>query len=77
MITPAQRRLLDVLKLSVNDEGCEFWPLMNDWVRDRGPAQSLALRNINQTFDSLRRSGLIVLDEDGVVHLTEKGRSAR
>ncbi len=70
MLTPAQKRLLDAIRSS--GDFAEFWPVVNDWVRDSGPAKALALRNINRTVDVLIRNGYITIDDDGLFHLTEK-----
>ena len=67
-LTAAQRRLLDLIR--VYGEGAEYWPIVNDWVRDQGPARSLALRNINRTVDALIKSGHITIDDNGCFVLT-------
>jgi predicted transcriptional regulator len=71
-MTPAQRRLLDIIRR--HGDVAEYWPVMNDWVRDAGRAKSLALHNINRTVDALLRAGLVTLDDDGLFHLREDGR---
>lgn len=65
----AQRRLVDLIR--AYGEKAEFWPVVNDWVKDAGPAKALALRNINRTVDALIHSGAILLDDDGIFHLPE------
>jgi len=69
-MTPAQQRLLDLIRVYGGaDGGAEYWPVVNDWVRDRGPAKSLALRNINRTVDALIKAGAVTLDDDGLLHV--------
>lgn len=69
-MTKAQQRLIEALKAEGGE--AEYWPLMNDWVKDRGPAASLAFRNICRTFDALVRQGVVTLDEEGYVHLVRQ-----
>jgi hypothetical protein len=66
-MTPAQQRLVDMIR--AHGEYAEYWPVVNDWVRDAGPAKSLAFRNITRTVDSLVRSGVVTIDADGCFHL--------
>ena len=69
-MTGAQRRLLEMIRAYGGaDEGPEYWPVGNDWVRDKGPARALALRNINRTVGALIRDGYVTLDEDGLFRL--------
>lgn len=69
-MTPAQKRLIDTIRTyGGNDGGAEYWPVVNDWVRDAGRAKSLALRNINRTVEVLVRSGRIAIDDEGYIHL--------
>lgn len=70
-MTPAQRRLIDEIR--AYGDGAEYWPVVNDWVKDKGPAKSLALRNIIRTVDALVRDGYVTI-EDGLFHLTELAR---
>ena len=71
-MTVAQKRLID----SIRSWGAyaEYWPIVNDWVKDRGPAKALAFRNINRTVAALIREGYITIDDDGCFQLTEKAR---
>lgn len=69
-MTPAQRRMVDVIR--THGDSAEFWPVVNDWVKDAGPAKALALRNINRTVDVLVRGGYVTIDEDGLFHITER-----
>lgn len=69
-LTPAQTRL--VAEIRVAGDFAEYWPVVNDWVRDAGPAKSLALRNINATVNALINAGVVTLDDNGLFHLTEK-----
>lgn len=71
-MTTAQRRLIDIIR--AYGDYAEYWPIVNDWVKDKGPAKALALRNINRTVDSLVRDGYILIDEDGLFHLTQLSR---
>jgi hypothetical protein len=68
-MTPAQQRLVDMIR--AHGEYAEYWPVVNDWVRDAGPTKPLALRNINRTVDTLIRNGIVTIDEDGCFHLKE------
>jgi hypothetical protein len=68
-MTDAQRRLIEAIK--VHGDFAEYWPVVNDWVRDSGRAKSLALRNINRTVEALQRAGYVSIDDDGLFHLTE------
>jgi hypothetical protein len=72
-LTPAQQRLLDEIRTQGGaDGGAEYWPVVNDWVRDAGPAAALALRNINRTVAALLRAGVVTIGEDdGMFHLPE------
>lgn len=74
MPTEPQKRLLRAIK--ANAHFPEYWPVVNDWVKDQGPAANLALRNINRTVDALIKSGHVTLDDDGLFHLTERGQQA-
>ncbi len=62
-MTPAQKRLLAIIE--THGENAEYWPVVNDWVNDKGSAKAFALRNINRTVDALVRSGHIAIDDDG------------
>ena len=75
-LTPAQRRLIQCIR---DAQGiAEDRPVVNDWVKDRGPAASLALTNINRTVDVLIRQGYITIDADsGEFQLTERGERVR
>ena len=66
-MTQAQRRLIDIIR--TYGDYAEYWPVVNDWVRDGGRAKSLALRNINRTVDALVRRKLIHIDDDGLFRL--------
>jgi hypothetical protein len=68
--TEPQRRLIAAIRAA--GDYAEYWPIMNDWVRDAGPARSLALHNINRTVDTLIRRGIIALDHDGLLTLTDR-----
>ncbi len=68
-MTPAQRRLVETIR--TYGDCAEYWPVVNDWVRDAGPAAALALRNINRTVAALVRDGYVSIDEDGLFHLRE------
>lgn len=71
-MTQAQIRLIETIRAC---DGCaEYWPVVNDWVKDAGPAKLLALRNINRTVEALIKAGLITVDEDGMFQLTERAR---
>ncbi len=71
-VTAAQQRLIDQIRAQGGDDGgAEYWPVVNDWVRDAGRAKSLALRNINRTVAALLKRGTITIDEDGLFHLAE------
>lgn len=72
-MTPAQHRLIEDIRQ--HGDGAEYWPVVNDWVKDKGPAQSLALRNINRTVAALVRDGYVTIDDEGLFHLTEKAAS--
>jgi hypothetical protein len=76
-VTPAQRRLVAAIRAA--GDGAEYWPIVNDWLRevgaDAGRAQSLALRNINRTVAALLKAGVITIGEDdGCFHLAENNR---
>jgi len=66
-MTEPQQRLLALIESA--GEFAEFWPIVNDWVKDKGPAQALALRNINRTVDALVRAKRITIDDDGLFHV--------
>jgi hypothetical protein len=68
-VSQAQRRLIDAIQS--HGDFADYWPVVNDWVRDSGRAKALALRNITRTVDALIRSGHITIDDDGLFHLTE------
>lgn len=73
-MTTAQRRLIDVIRAyggAPGEQGAEYWPVVNDWVRDRGPASRLALHNINRTVAALIDAGQITIDDDGLFHLCD------
>ena len=70
-MTSAQRRLIEAIR--AQGDYAEYWPVVNDWVRDKGSAQSLALHNINRTVAALIRDGFITIDDEGLFRLTEKG----
>ncbi len=72
-MTLAQRRLIAEIRTH-GDDGAEYWPVVNDWVRDKGRAKSLALRNIIRTVDALIRDGYVTIDDDGLFHLTERAK---
>jgi hypothetical protein len=69
-MTTAQARLIAVIQ-SYGD-CAEYWPVVNDWVKDAGPAKALALRNINRTVDALIRAGHCWIDDDGCFRLGTK-----
>jgi len=71
-MTHAQRRLIELIRSY--GASAEYWPVVNDWVKDAGPAKSLALRNINRTVDALVRGGYVTIDDDGLFHLTRCDR---
>lgn len=66
-MTPAQQRLVDQLRAEGGE--AEYWPLMNDWVKDKGSASSLAFRNICRTVDALVRDRIIEVTDEGYVRL--------
>lgn len=69
-MTAPQRRLVDIVRAYRADGTCaEFWPVVNDWVRDAGPSASLALRNINRTVDALTRAKVLCVTDDGLFEL--------
>jgi len=71
-MSPAQQRLYREIRLQADSDGvAEYWPVVNDWVKDQGPAAALALHNINRTVAALLRSGLVSLNDDGYFRLTE------
>lgn len=74
VMTNAQRRLIDEIRRQggAGDYGAEYWPVMNDWVKDAGPTKSLALHNINRTVAAVLKLGLVTLDDDGLFHLTKR-----
>lgn len=67
-LTKPQQRLVDAIR--AHGDCAEYWPVVNDWVRDRGAAKSLALRNINRTVAALIARDVIAIDDDGLFHLT-------
>lgn len=71
-MTEAQRRLIDTIR--AHGDFAEFWPVVNDWVRDQGRAKALALRNINRTVAALERDGYLRVDDEGLFRLTELAR---
>jgi hypothetical protein len=71
-VTPAQQRLIDEIRLQGRGEGADYWPVVNDWVKDAGSAKALALRNIERTVAAVIKAGYVILDEDGLLHLTAK-----
>lgn len=69
-LTRAQQRFVDIARqYGAADDGAEYWPVANEWVKDRGSAAALALRNINRTTDALIRAKVISIDDDGYIHL--------
>lgn len=72
-LTPAQQRLFDSIRAQC-DGGftAEYWPTVNDWVKDSGRTAPLAFRNIGRTVDALLRSGLVALSDDGHFTLAEQ-----
>ncbi len=69
-MTAAQKRLFDLIAdEGGRDDGAEYWPVMNTWVRDSGRARSLALRNINASVAALLKTGLVTLDDGGLFHI--------
>lgn len=72
-MSPAQVRLIETIQHY--GECAEYWPVVNDWVKDAGPHRSLALRNIERTVAALKQAGLIVIDEEGCFQLTSWGRA--
>lgn len=69
-LTAPQQRLLDTIRRE--GPGVEYWPVMNDWVKDRGPAARLALHNINRTVKALLDGGHIRIDDDGLIWLVDE-----
>jgi len=69
-LTDPQRRLVQTI--TQYGDYAEYWPVVNDWVKDKGPAKAFALRNINRSIDVLIREGIVTLDEDGLLRLTGK-----
>jgi hypothetical protein len=69
-MTEAQRRLVEIIK--AYGEDAEYWPVVNDWVRDSGRTKALALRNINRTMEALIRADVITIDDNGLFHLQER-----
>lgn len=75
-LSPAQRRLLDVIRAYGGaGEGAEYWPAVNDWVKDGGRAKALALHNINATVAALLKAGVVTIDDDGLFHITPEVQS--
>lgn len=72
-MTAAQRRLLDTIARYGDD--ADYWPVVNDWVKDRGAIQPLALRNILATVDACIRQGLVTIADDGRFELTPHARA--
>jgi hypothetical protein len=74
-LTIAQRRLIaEIRAQGGDDDGAEYWPVVNDWVKDDGPARSLALRNIVRSMNVLIRDGYVSLDDNGYLRLTERAK---
>lgn len=72
-LSPAQQRLLDTIRqYGGADDGAEYWPVVNDWVKDRGPGKAFALHNINRTVKVLVDGGYVRIDDDGYFRLTGK-----
>ncbi len=69
MLTPAQTRLVETIR--AYGEPAEYWPVVNDWVRDSGPGKSLALRNINRTVEILIKKCVVTICDDGLFHLVQ------
>ncbi len=76
-LSAAQHRFLAVCeRYGANDEdGAEYWPVCNDWVKDKGPTNSVAFRNITRTTDALIRKGAIWIDDEGMIHLGQKAEA--
>jgi hypothetical protein len=69
-LTGAQQRLVNEIAAQGGATGgAEYWPVVNEWVRDAGPAKALALRNINRTVAAVLKSGLVTLDDNGFFQL--------
>lgn len=69
-LTQAQRRLIaEIRSQGGADGGAEYWPVVNDWVKDCGAVKSLALRNITRSVEALIRDGYITLDDEGLLHV--------
>lgn len=68
-LTLAQQRLVDIIRQA--GDNAEFWPVVNDWVKDCGPAKTLALRNINRTVETLIKHGILTVDDDGLFHIVK------
>ena len=66
----AQQRLLDIIEHRADSGGLvEYWPIVNDWVKDSGRAQALAMTNINRTTNALIKKGLVEITPDGEFHI--------
>jgi hypothetical protein len=71
-LTAAQQRLLHEIRAQGGSDGrAEYWTVVNDWVKDAGPAAVLALHNINRTVAALLRTGTVALDNDGFFQIIE------
>lgn len=72
-MTAAQKRMVEEIRRQggCEEDGAEYWPVVNDWVRDAGAAKSLALHNITRTVNALMELGIVSLDDDGYLHLSE------
>lgn len=73
-MTSAQKRL--VATIERYGDCAEYWPVVNDWVKDAGPAKALAFRNINRTVAALINAGHVTIDDDGLFHVTARQESA-
>ena len=63
-MTAAQKRLVEEIRQQGGcDGGAEYWPVVNEWVRDAGRAKSLVLRNITRSVEALIVRGIITLDD--------------
>jgi hypothetical protein len=71
-MTQAQQRLVKMIHEYGGDDGAEYWPVVNDWVKDRGRAKALALRNINRTVNALVSAGIVTIDDEGLFHVTDR-----
>jgi hypothetical protein len=74
-MTAAQRRLYEVIRSECARVGeAEYWPTVNDWVKDRGAINSLAFHNITRTVEALLKTGLVTLSDEGYFQLVEEVR---